>query len=421
VELITGRALFQTHENLEHLAMIERVVTPIPADMVKRASKDAQRYFSSSRGSLMWEATATRRSVKMVQQLASLRRLLREEADESVHPHLNTLHTMLANMLSLWPGQRMSARQCLQADFFSENIRSLLPKMERQQDNGKCDRPVSKPTNVQPKAATLAPPAAPLAVKATLDKRPNSAHPPAVEASAPVVTLRLQDASEPAGADASVTGPAAELAGREPLERAQRDAGNVRDEQPPPLDLERRNPLGDGGASAGDVFSSRDGSPGLMRTKDTETKPSAGADDVQRSVNANGAGPAADAVPADHARRDGSHCGDDLQAGTHMDEARLKTHSGSGSTTVQHERVVTEAQVAAREHVCTAARVLRSCNKGAVVREAAVAKVPAMLVLDYGCATEGMPHKSATVVDDEAHPSDYAEDLAFDHSWEANA
>jgi serine/threonine protein kinase len=37
VELCSGDALFQTHENLEHLAMMERVLGPIPQHMIKRA------------------------------------------------------------------------------------------------------------------------------------------------------------------------------------------------------------------------------------------------------------------------------------------------------------------------------------------------------------------------------------------------
>lgn len=32
-----GEALFQTHENLEHLAMMERVLGPLPQNMLKRA------------------------------------------------------------------------------------------------------------------------------------------------------------------------------------------------------------------------------------------------------------------------------------------------------------------------------------------------------------------------------------------------
>ncbi|KAK7851464.1 serine/threonine-protein kinase afc2 [Quercus suber] len=36
VELCTGEALFQTHENLEHLAKMERVLGPLPQHMLKR-------------------------------------------------------------------------------------------------------------------------------------------------------------------------------------------------------------------------------------------------------------------------------------------------------------------------------------------------------------------------------------------------
>ena len=34
---LQGEALFQTHENLEHLAMMERVLGPLPPHMVLRA------------------------------------------------------------------------------------------------------------------------------------------------------------------------------------------------------------------------------------------------------------------------------------------------------------------------------------------------------------------------------------------------
>eukprot|EP00246_Nothoceros_aenigmaticus_P011650 TRINITY_DN3259_c0_g1_i2.p1 TRINITY_DN3259_c0_g1~~TRINITY_DN3259_c0_g1_i2.p1 ORF type:complete len:203 (-),score=14.49 TRINITY_DN3259_c0_g1_i2:1017-1625(-) len=37
VELCSGDALFQTHENLEHLAMMERVLGPIPHQMIRSA------------------------------------------------------------------------------------------------------------------------------------------------------------------------------------------------------------------------------------------------------------------------------------------------------------------------------------------------------------------------------------------------
>ncbi|URE38610.1 Quinolinate synthetase A protein [Musa troglodytarum] len=38
-----GETLFQTHENLEHLAMMERVLGPLPSNMLRLAARDAER------------------------------------------------------------------------------------------------------------------------------------------------------------------------------------------------------------------------------------------------------------------------------------------------------------------------------------------------------------------------------------------
>lgn len=46
VELYTGQALFQTHENLEHLAMMHVVLGPIPDSMICRADRYSQKYFT---------------------------------------------------------------------------------------------------------------------------------------------------------------------------------------------------------------------------------------------------------------------------------------------------------------------------------------------------------------------------------------
>lgn len=127
MELITGRALFQTHENLEHLAMMEKVLDKIPTDMARRAAADARKYFTGD-DSLCWYPNAGRKSIKAVQQLTSLRRLLRLEADSSAASHLDSLHSLLRDMLTYHPHRRRSARDCLSHDFFRESIRSLLPR-----------------------------------------------------------------------------------------------------------------------------------------------------------------------------------------------------------------------------------------------------------------------------------------------------
>ncbi|XP_050936098.1 serine/threonine-protein kinase AFC2 isoform X2 [Cucumis melo] len=71
VELCSGEALFQTHENLEHLAMMERVLGPLPQDMLKKVDRHAEKYVR--RGRLDWPEGATSRdSIKAVQKLARL-------------------------------------------------------------------------------------------------------------------------------------------------------------------------------------------------------------------------------------------------------------------------------------------------------------------------------------------------------------
>ncbi|CAI9762056.1 unnamed protein product [Fraxinus pennsylvanica] len=57
VELCSGEALFQTHENLEHLAMMERVLGPLPQDMMIR---QAEIYFRRG-AKLDWLEGATSR------------------------------------------------------------------------------------------------------------------------------------------------------------------------------------------------------------------------------------------------------------------------------------------------------------------------------------------------------------------------
>jgi hypothetical protein len=121
--------------------MMERVLDRIPADMVKAASGDARKYFGAKDRALLWSsATAPHKSVKAVHQLTELRRLLRVEADASVLPHLDALHGLLSQMMMFRPTQRPCARECLQHDFFRENVRSLLPKGERSRERDSAAR-----------------------------------------------------------------------------------------------------------------------------------------------------------------------------------------------------------------------------------------------------------------------------------------
>lgn len=81
VELLTGDALFQTHENLEHLAMMEVVLGPIQPGVIKRADSHAQKYFRGGK-ELNWpEGSQSRESIRAVRKMERLQDIVRTRLD----------------------------------------------------------------------------------------------------------------------------------------------------------------------------------------------------------------------------------------------------------------------------------------------------------------------------------------------------
>ncbi|KAF3956017.1 hypothetical protein CMV_018825 [Castanea mollissima] len=116
VELCTGEALFQTHENLEHLAMMERVLGPLPQHMLKRVDRHAEKYIR--RGRLDWPDGATsRESIKAVTKLPRLQNLIMEHVDHSA----GDLIHLLQGLLRYDPLDRLKARDALRHPFFSRD------------------------------------------------------------------------------------------------------------------------------------------------------------------------------------------------------------------------------------------------------------------------------------------------------------
>ncbi|RDX77370.1 Serine/threonine-protein kinase AFC3, partial [Mucuna pruriens] len=114
IELCSGEALFQTHENLEHLAMMERVLGPIPEHMIRRSTKGAEKYFK--RGSrLRWpEGAVSRESINAVKKLGHLKDIVSRYVDSS----RSTLTDLLHGLLTYDPIKRLTARQALDHPFF---------------------------------------------------------------------------------------------------------------------------------------------------------------------------------------------------------------------------------------------------------------------------------------------------------------
>ncbi|CEI98634.1 Putative CMGC/CLK protein kinase [Rhizopus microsporus] len=116
VEFLTGDALFQTHDNLEHLAMMEVVLGKIPPELVKLSSPEAQKYFDNSKLKYP-NANTTKQSKKYVRAL----KLLQDIVCPSTQPTSNAkaqFLDLLSRMLIYDPNQRTSAREALRHPFF---------------------------------------------------------------------------------------------------------------------------------------------------------------------------------------------------------------------------------------------------------------------------------------------------------------
>ncbi|XP_055872073.1 uncharacterized protein LOC106079366 isoform X7 [Biomphalaria glabrata] len=111
-ELYTGYTLFQTHDNKEHLAMMERILGSMPYRMTKKTKK--QKYFY--RGCLDWdEKSSAGRYVRDT--CKPLRHYLKDKGQE----HIQILE-VIEQMLEYVPENRITLKEALRHGFF-ESIR----------------------------------------------------------------------------------------------------------------------------------------------------------------------------------------------------------------------------------------------------------------------------------------------------------
>lgn len=109
-ELYLGFTLFQTHDNTEHLAMMERILGPIPYRMAKRTRKS--KYFY--RGRLDWDdRSSAGRYVR--DNCKPLRRYIL--SDEEEHKQLIDL---IEDMLEYEPERRITLEKALGHPFFDK-------------------------------------------------------------------------------------------------------------------------------------------------------------------------------------------------------------------------------------------------------------------------------------------------------------
>ncbi|MCO5573674.1 hypothetical protein L7F22_027446 [Adiantum nelumboides] len=117
VELCSGAVLFQTHENLGHLAMMERVFGPIPSYLVRRSKGKAYKYFRHERTLKFPDRHTTWESIRAVGRLSGLRDLLSKHVERVP----SSLVNLLERMFSYDPLNRLTAREALHHPFFQES------------------------------------------------------------------------------------------------------------------------------------------------------------------------------------------------------------------------------------------------------------------------------------------------------------
>jgi CDC-like kinase len=129
-ELLQGMTLFQTHDNKEHLAMMERILGPLPYRMVKKSRKT--KYFY--RGRLDWdERSSAGKYVK--ESCHSLKKMLLSSSSSSTSSSSSLkmsdedqrqLYDLVTRMLEYDPEKRITLREALKHPFFDKLPKSSL-------------------------------------------------------------------------------------------------------------------------------------------------------------------------------------------------------------------------------------------------------------------------------------------------------
>ena len=134
VEFYTGIALFQTHDNLEHLAMMEMVMGKMP-DRFARAGARSKPEFFKEGAKLDWpKPKASRQSKKDVRStrplsvcpLAYLSSFIPLRLLQDVIPPTDVINRQFLNLvqrlLTFDPAQRITVRDALSHPYFSLSI-----------------------------------------------------------------------------------------------------------------------------------------------------------------------------------------------------------------------------------------------------------------------------------------------------------
>lgn len=122
-ELATGFPLFMTQEDLEHLAMMEQVLGPIPERLVHECGQLRRRFFFRTR--LDWPRGPYKENmVANVRKLTKLKWMIKELVDESMKAYTDSFLDLMQGLLTYDPEKRLTANQALKHPFFRINLKN---------------------------------------------------------------------------------------------------------------------------------------------------------------------------------------------------------------------------------------------------------------------------------------------------------
>ncbi|CCO28951.1 dual-specificity kinase [Rhizoctonia solani AG-1 IB] len=120
VELYTGVALFQTHDNLEHLAMMEKVMGKMPERLCKQGQRYKPEFFATTKGAVKLNfpnRSVSAQSKKEVKEVKSLHQII-PSTDIINQDFLD----LVQRLLNPDPNTRITVREALKHRYFSHVV-----------------------------------------------------------------------------------------------------------------------------------------------------------------------------------------------------------------------------------------------------------------------------------------------------------
>lgn len=127
-ELLTGEALYQTHENIEHLKMMDTTLGPLPTTMSRKCVNEVKDLFDKN-GRVKWAEWAgnDRKKLRAVLRLTKIEHHLETHSDKEVKPHVKVISDLIYKLMAYEPGKRLTAAEALQHAFFSIDLPPSAP------------------------------------------------------------------------------------------------------------------------------------------------------------------------------------------------------------------------------------------------------------------------------------------------------